>query len=210
MKIKATEMAKAVKVAIDQNRESGSLLSEGDIDTLSLDEIITSKLADAVRIVETEASSELIDSGETLNEKVHIDNMTGKGYLVLPSDFMRLLAFRMSDWDCTIYSTISESDPEYKKQSSKWKGIYGSPAKPVVAIVKRKEGTVLEFYSCEDTSASVSQGLYLPIPKIDNNGEIEVSEKCYSASVYQAASLVLASLGDKLSTTMLEISRSLL
>ena len=70
--------------------------------------------------------------------------------MILPSDFMRLVAFRMSDWKRTIFDPIKETDPEYGKQSSKWKGICGSPEKPVVAIVHRSEGKVLEFFSCKD------------------------------------------------------------
>lgn len=213
MIVKAIDMAKAVRVAIDQNKISDTLLLEEDTDTLSLDEIIYAKLADAVRIVETEAPHHLLESGhdfvEDKSTDFHIGD-DGKGFIVLPKDFMRLVAFRMNDWKRTIFEPIYEDDPIYKLQSSKWRGIYGSPEKPVVAIVQRSEGTVLEFYSCEDPEARVTQSSYIPIPKIDYDGGIDVSEKCYRAAVYRAASLSLASIGDPLSNTMLEISKSLL
>lgn len=203
-------MAKAVRVAIDQNKGSRPLILEEDPDTLSLDEIIYAKLADAVRLVETEAPVTMLEAGHDLGDDVHIDERSGKGFMVLPNDFMRLISFRMNDWSRTIFNPISESDPEYKVQSSKWKGIYGSPEKPIVAIVQRSEGTVLEFYSVNDPNAVVAQGSYIPVPKIDRDGGIDVSEKCYRAAVYRAASLALASIGDQLSNTMLEISKSLL
>ena len=69
---------------------------------------------------------------------------------------------------------------------------------------------MLEFFSCKDDTATVDQAVYVPLPKIDIDGGIDVSEKCYRAAVYRAAALALASIGDQLSTTMVELSKSLL
>lgn len=209
MVVQATEMAKAVRVAIDMNKGDEPLFVEGDTDTLTLDEIIMAKLADAVRLVETEAPATMLESGHDFGDNIFIGE-DGKGFVILPGDFMRLVAFRMSDWKRTVFEAISENDPQYALQSSKWKGICGNPEKPVCAIVRRSEGKVLEFYSCADNTATVTQATYVPIPKIDMDGGIDVAENCYRAAVYRAASLALASVGDQLSTTMLEISQSLL
>lgn len=213
MIVQATEMAMAVRVAIDMNRRDASLLDEGDAETLSLDDIIMAKLADAVRMVETEAPAFMLEGGHDFadcdGDNVFM-NADGSGFVVLPDDFMRLVSFRMSDWRRTLFDAISETDPRYSLQSSKWKGIRGNPEKPVCAIVRRSEGKVLEFYSCNDAGATVEQACYIPVPKIDIDGGIDVAADCYRASVYRAASLALASVGDQLSTTMLEISKGLL
>lgn len=221
MTVQAEEMARAVKVAIDMNRGDEPLIMEGDTDTLTLDEIIYAKLADAVRMVEMEAPLTMLESGHDLMgcaEACPLDKNSGrgifwgedgKGFIILPEDFMRLISFRMSDWQRTIYEAITESDPQYALQSSRFKGICGNPEKPVVAVVRRSEGKVLEFYSCNSENATVAQATYLPYPRIDRDGGIDVAEECYRAAVYRAASLALASVGDQLSTTMLEISKSL-
>ncbi len=209
MTVQAEEMAKAVRVAIDMNKGDEPLFVEGDTDTLSLDEIIMAKLADAVRLVEMEAPATMLESGHDFGDNIFIGE-DGKGFVILPEDFMRLISFRMSDWKRTVFEAISENDSQYALQSSKWKGICGNPEKPVCAIVRRSEGKVLEFYSCNDNTAFVTQATYVPIPKIDIDGGIDVAEDCYRAAVYRAASLALASVGDQLSTTMLEISKSLL
>lgn len=209
MVVQATEMAKAVRVAIDMNKGDEPLFVEGDTDTLTLDEIIMAKLTDAVRMVETEAPATMLESGHDFGDNIFIGE-DGKGFVILPGDFMRLIAFRMSDWKRTVFEAISDNDPLYPLQSSKWKGICGNPEKPVCAIVRRSEGKVLEFYSCTDNTATVAQATYVPIPKIDMDGGIDVAEDCYRAAIYRAASLALASVGDQLSTTMLEISKSLL
>lgn len=203
-------MARAVKVAIDMNRGDEPLIMEGDTDTLTLDEIIYAKLADAVRMVEMEAPLTMLESGHDFGEHDTYIGEDGKGFIILPNDFIRLISFRMSDWTRTIYEAITESDPQYALQSSRFKGICGNPEKPVVAVVRRSEGKVLEFYSCRDNAATVAQATYLPIPKIDRDGGIDVAEDCYRAAVYRAASLALASVGDQLSTSMLEISKSYL
>lgn len=203
------DMVRDVKVAIDMNSHSESLLKEEDLDTLSLDEIIMAKLCDAVRLVESEASPELLENGHDFGED-YILYEDGSGMIKLPEDFMRLVAFRMSDWRRTVFEAISDRDPQYQLQSSKWKGIKGNPEKPVVAIVRRSEGKVLEFYSSKDPEAVIAQATYIPYPRIDRDGGIDIAEECYKASVYRAAALAMASVGDQLSNTMLEISKSLL
>ena len=210
MTVQAEEMARAVRVAIDMNKGDEPLIMEGDTDTLTFDEIIYAKLADAVRLVETEAPLFMLESGHDFGECDTYIGEDGKGFIILPNDFMRLISFRMSDWRRTVHEAISESDPQYALQSSRFKGICGNPEKPVVAIVRRSEGKVLEFYSCNSNNATVAQATYLPIPRIDRDGGIDVAEDCYRAAVYRAASLALASVGDQLSTTMLEISKSFL
>lgn len=226
-------ISRAVRVAIDMNMSNEQLLITDDNDTLTLDEIIIAKLTDAVRIVEMEAPATMLESGHDFGG-VTVDDATeqttsstedstdnkgdnvfwttdGKGFIILPDDFMRLVAFRMSDWKRTVFEAISDNDPQYALQSSKWKGICGNPEKPVCAIVRRSEGKVLEFYSCSDDTATVVQATYVPIPKIDIDGGIDIPEECYQAVVYRAASLALASIGEtQLSATMLEISKSLL
>ena len=44
-----------VRIAIDENKTSDQLISDEDIDTLSLNDIIRSKIVEAVRRVESSA-----------------------------------------------------------------------------------------------------------------------------------------------------------
>lgn len=215
MRVSAEEMIKDVRVAIDMNHGDDALLGEVDTDTLELDSIIRSKLCEAIRMVELEAPPLMLENGHDIvtdggaEVKFRADG-SGKGYIVLPRNFLRLVAFRMSDWARTVTDPISERDDAYALQSSKWRGVCGCPEKPVCAIVTRREGKVLEFYSCDNTSATVEDATYVVRPEIDKDDRIDLPEECYRAAVYRAASLTLASVGDELSATMLEISRSML
>lgn len=209
MIVQAEEMSKDVRVVVDMNRNSAPLLDEEDIDTVSFDEIIRARLCDAVRMVEMEAPLNMLEQGHLFGESVTwLED--GKGWTLLPSDFMRLVAFKMSDWRYPVSEAITQDDPKYSRQWSRWKGVCGNPERPVVALVNRAEGRVLEFFSCRDDTATVDQAVYVPIPQIDEDGGIDVSEKCYQAAVYRAAALALASVGDQLSTTMIELSKSML
>ena len=209
MIVQAEKMARDVRIAVDMNRESTPLLLDGDTETTSFDDIIYAKLTDAVRMVEMEAPLNLLEQGHQFGDNV-VWGEDGKGWILLPDDFMRLVVFKMSDWQHSVSEAITQDDPKYSRQWSRWKGICGNPEKPVVAIVNRAEGNVLEFFSCHDDTATVEQAVYVPLPRIDLDGGIDVSEKCYKAAVYRAAALALASIGDQLSTTMVELSKSLL
>lgn len=57
------EIAKDVRIAIDQNMQSETLVDFGDVDTLSLNDIIKSKIVDAVKRIHSTAPSYLLDGG---------------------------------------------------------------------------------------------------------------------------------------------------
>lgn len=205
-----SEIARDVRIAIDENMTSEQLVSIEDMETLSLEEIIRSKIEEAARRVETVAPVHLLEEGHDFSDAVYWDKLES-GWVLLPDDFMRLIAFRMSDWERTVYAAISADDPLYAKQSSRYKGIRGNTQKPVCAIVNRAEGKALEFYSCKSEDAYVRRALYLPYPRIDEDGGIDICERCYRAVVYAAASLVLLTLGEaEKSSALSEISKSIL
>ena len=204
------EIAKDVRIAIDQNMQSETLVDFGDVDTLSLNDIIKSKIVDAVKRIHSTAPSYLLDGGHNFGDAIYWKELES-GWCLLPEDFMRLVVFQMDDWERPVYHAISEDDEEYQKQSSRFKGVRGTPQKPVCAIAIRPEGRVLEFYSCKSTDAMVSRAVYLPYTKIDKDNGIQICERCYQAVVYTIASLVLITYGSAdQSKALLELAKSTL
>lgn len=188
-------IARDVRIALDENMTSDALAEIGDVDTLSLDEIIRSKICEAVKRVHSEAPSHLLDGGHNFGDAVYwMDKECG--WVLLPEDFMRFVVFEMDDWERPVYFPISTDDPEYALQSSRFKGIRGTSQRPVCVVSIRPEGRVLEFYSCKSRDALVSRAVYLPYPKVDCSGGIEICRRCYDAVVYTTASLVLTTFGD--------------
>lgn len=199
-----------VRIAIDENKTSGRLIADEDIDTLSLDDIVLSKIVEAVRKVVTKAPVHLLDGGQPFGDAVFWRSK-GSGWTLLPEDFMRLVIFKMSDWERPVYEPITAADPQYQLQFSRYKGLRGNPQKPVVAIVSRAEGRALELFSCKDTTATVEQAVYIPFPRVDCCGGIEIPERCYMSVIYEVASLVLATIGQgDLSSMMSDLSKQLL
>lgn len=204
------DIAKDVRIAIDQNMVSDSLAAIGDVDTLSIDEIIKSKICEAVKRIHSEAPAHLLDSGHNFGEEVYWQG-DNSGWVLLPEDFMRFVVFQMDDWDRAVFNPINTDDPEYALQSSRFKGIRGTAQRPVCAISLRPEGRVLEFYSCKSEEATVSRAVYLPYPKIDKYGAIDICERCYDAVVYTIAALVLTTFGDaEKSAALNELAKSVL
>lgn len=194
MVYKIETVSQDVRIAIDENKTSEQLLGDEDIDTLSLNEIVRSKIEEAVRRVETTAPTFLLEEGHTFGDSVFWED-NNSGWTLLPDDFMRLIAFRMSDWERTCHNAISVDDPLYDLQSSRFKGVRGNVQKPVCAVVNRAEGKALEFYSCKSEEAYVKRATYLPYPKIGDEEGIDISERCYTAVVYTTAALVLTAYG---------------
>ncbi|MBL6467839.1 MAG: hypothetical protein JNG43_07065 [Prevotellamassilia sp.] len=183
-----------VRIAIDENKTGEQLISDEDVDTLSLNDIIRSKIVEAVRRVESSAPVRYLEEGHVFGDAIYWES-NGSGWTLLPDDFMRLVAFRMSDWERTCYMAISADAPLYDLQSSRYKGIRGNVQKPVCAIVNRAEGKALEFYSCNSEDAYVKRASYIPYPEIDEYDGIDISERCYTAVVYMTAALVLTAYG---------------
>lgn len=204
------DIVKDVRIAIDENASSAALIAEGDLDTLTLDDIIKSKIADSVKKVEMNAPVHLLDSGLNFGDSGVYWNANLSGWIILPDDFMRMLVFRMSDWERNVFYTIDASDELYALQSSPFKGIRGNPQRPVCAITLRAEGKVLEFFSCDSKEATVQQAVYLAVPKVEDGG-IHICEKCYSSVVYYIAALTEQTVGNTDAAKLfLELSNNLL
>jgi hypothetical protein len=192
------DIIEQAKVAIDENVSSAPLAALGDVDTLTLDQIIESKVADAARLVESEAAHHLLDNGKAFGASVIWESQPGygAGKINLPNDFLRLVTFRMSDWYRAVTEPITEDSPLYAMQSSRYAGVRGNPERPVVAIVHDASTQMLEFFSCQAGSGvQVAKARYIPLPKIED-GYIELCPKLVRAVVYRAASMTAAAVGN--------------
>lgn len=204
------DVMRDVRVCLDQNMTSEQLLQTDDIDTLALDDIVRSKILEAVVRVHTNAPTYILEQGHNFGDAVYWGDLES-GWVLLPDDFMRLIVFEMSDWEKAVFTAISTTDPEYELQRQRIKALRGTAQKPVCVITVRPEGKALEFYSCKTKDAYVKRAQYLPYPKIDKDEGIDICERCYTGVVYAAASLVLLTLGEsEKSSALSEISKTAL
>lgn len=184
-----------VRVSLDMNQNSDTLIGINDDATLTINELIRSKIVEAVKRVHIIAPAYLLDFGNHFAESITWNPDGRSGWMILPDDFMRLITFEMSDWDQPCFEAISTDDIKYKMVRSRFP-VMGTPQKPIVAISVSPNGKILEFYSCKDDTATVNKAVYLPYPEIDEFNGIKISQRCYDSTIYTIAALVLAALGE--------------
>lgn len=209
------DLIEGAKVCLDENVSSEALTGLDDIDTLKLDEIIRSKVEDAARLVEEGAAHWLLD-GDVLSGPITWEtgrtSMVG-GHIALDSTFLRLLTFKMSDWSRPVIEAITEESPLYELQASRYGGVRGNPEQPVVAITHGENGLQLEFYSCMNTSATISRAKYVKLPVIhtvNSRDMINICSRLVSAITYRIASMTADSVGESaLSQVLLAKSNEL-
>lgn len=209
-KVKAGRILRDVRVAIDMNCKSSPLTELGDTDALSVDDIIASKIVDGITAVERKAPLWMLDATKSVDDAtITWNSIRPWGSISLPEDFLRLVKFRMSDWDAEVTDPIDRNSPLYMQQKSKY--VCGNPERPVCAIVRDSTGHRLEFYSCNNNTATVSEALYRPIPTIDTEGGVYISTLCYRAVIYYIAGLALSTVSDtENAKTMFELSDTIL
>lgn len=192
-----SDIIKEVRIALDENEASVPLIAD-DSNTLSLDEIIGQKLLHAIRTVSESAPYTMLQDAPSLPVANLRMNDDGSGQLPLPDDFLRLVIFRMNDWSRAVTDPIDETDAEYTMQRSKYTGVRGNAQRPVCALVSKNTGQVLEFFSCDDKTASVDIAKYIKIPTIVelSTGEraVEICQRVYTPVIYYTAGLSAAAL----------------
>lgn len=203
-----TTLAQKARVVMDKNMTSTALSGLGDVDTLSVNDIIEEAIPRAARLILMIAPLYRIDTtknGITKAEDGTITSPTvtmtkqGDGYvgkMKIPTDFLRLVSIRMSDWKRS-GRAISEEDEEYAEQQSEFAGIRGNVSKPIAALVHGGDGLYLELYSSNSSEATLQQFTYVAMPTVSKEGKIDLPEKLVDAIVYLTASLALESLGAK-------------
>lgn len=92
-------------------------------------------------------------------------NSDGTGYIILPDRFLRLINFKLEEWEKPVVKPILETDPLYLAQ--KQVVSRGGPGNPVCALRKTTEGKILEYYSVR-TSHVVETALYVPTTLPEN------------------------------------------
>lgn len=189
-----SELVKEVKVLLDRNQESAGLLTPTDSDTLSQGELIQSKIVDAARIILKDAPASMLD-GKTfdgLNTAWAETNGAYVGTVYLPSDMIRLLNVKSSDWNRSA-EIITEEDDAYKIQCSRF-GVRGNPERPIAALIHNSGNRYLELFTSNSNTATVSL-TYVGIPFI-SEGNIDLPETLKDSIVYMAGYLTCISLGD--------------
>lgn len=189
-----SDLVKEVKVLLDRNQESASLLAPSDSDTLSQAELIESKIVDAARIILSDAPEDMVEGTSCAN----VVTWTGSGdyyvgKMVLPTEILRILSVKADDWNRPA-EIISESDDAYKYQNCKY-GVRGNPERPIAAIVHTDNGKSIELYTSKKQDATLAF-IYVRVPSVTTEQKISLPSVLKDSILYMAGYLTCISLGD--------------
>lgn len=206
MQVTESTIISDVRVAMDENTAI-TAFTDGDgtaldTDTLEMEEIIRSKIADGVNAVRKAAPLSMLDltrkaSGDDW-PVTWIDENKCIGEVELPDDYLRLVMFKMSDWAHAATTPIAADTALYHQQFSEWKGVRGNPSRPNIAIAADTATgkDVIQFFSCDSTEAT-AELTYIKrctgsTGSSGNIGSYEIEKPIYRAVVLKVASLVAA------------------
>lgn len=184
------------RVMLDHNAEERPLIRIDDPYTLTLDQLIASKIETAARQVLEEAPLHSLAPGKPLRVSLAWVERPGWGMAVLPlpDDFLRLLHVRLSDWRRPA-RIITDTHPDYRWQASPFAGVRGNPDRPVAVVTQRPTGLVAELYSSAGgPGVTIEQAQYIAVPLIANE-HIEWPQLLHYDIVSRIALLTCRSLG---------------
>ena len=123
-----------VKVKVDElmAQSEGVQFSLSDTDNSNVIDLYINSLLDetAKHIHQTAPLHAIVpNDGGAIDS---VENADGSGYVYLPSDYLRFVAFKMQGWSQDVTEPITINDPRYKLQ--KYLPTRGGAAKPVVAL----------------------------------------------------------------------------
>lgn len=157
-------------------------------DAEEMDDIIKSKIYDAMRFVFLNADIGLLDLTWEEGDATATDNIVK---VALSDDVLRICYAKLDGWVRSLSEPIIYTDKEYATLSNPI--TTGYPDNPKMAVNVGKEGRQLELYGA---SGSVHYTLgYMPEPK-EVGGAYEIPEKVYRGVVYYTAGLTLLTYKD--------------
>jgi hypothetical protein len=99
----------------------------------------------------------------------------GRGYIVLPSDYLRFISLKLTAWPLAVFHLLSIGGDEWKRQSTPWG--WGTPSKPAASVEKNGYGQDILYYWTapkinNEWQHGVEYCLYIPRPSISGTPSV--------------------------------------
>lgn len=192
-----------VRITLDENAPQSSYLYESS-DNIELDDIIRSKVVDAVRLALEDAPLSFLEPKEVTSPTIK-GNDDGSGKITLPEDFLRLAGLKLNGWNrgvSIVYNKGSEMDYIQRNKYTR-----GTATKPVCVFSHTDDGErCIEYFVAAKNDNGYDHTIvdyhYVAIPSIevDANGGgefISFPNLLHFAIVNYCAGLVLTSRGEQ-------------
>lgn len=206
MNLTITDAIKDVRIVLDDILKD----SDNDFET-DKDMEIEAALKRACRELLMEVPAEYLQptvirdvEGSTDPTPSQVKNTDGTGYVVLPGDYMRLVAFKLWSWAGVVRETIDPLSDEARQQVSRW--TRGTPQKPkAMADVDQNGNKILRYWTAGMYNSPTASALdsvynhkieylsYVAEPVVADAQAITVAlkENMRDKIIYRAAGLFL-------------------
>lgn len=203
--ISIDDIKKRVRLTLDEVLSNESENFEGEDDT-QLDNVISSKVVEALRFVHGNAESSLLESGEytdsfeSLTAVARGEKSFTPVRLYLGGAFLRLVKVECGEWSRSVTSHLSFDDVEYSMQKNYL--TIATPERPLVFLGRHldligedEQGYCVELYSVRNPQDAYYRVGYLNEPELSND-KLKVCDKLVDAFIYYLSGLVLLVLND--------------
>lgn len=211
------DIIKAVRLCFDEEQiDSADFRNASANDNTMMDNIIKSKIGDAVRWISLYCPAELLGGSDSSGATGIMADATmtptaisgtNGGTLTMPTDFIKLVRVRVAGWHRAIKVPVSEDSPEYLQFRDEF-GAKAVADRPMAALIE-KTTTQIEVWPT-GTSAEVT---YIADPTVSistsssASTNVALPPRAKSAFIYYLAFLTLAAYEDSRAKTMLEIAK---
>lgn len=175
-----------VRTLLNEVRGEGGVSLITD-DTLLLDTYITELLPEAVLFIQMNRGRGVVNGKNFADCNVSVTN-DGKGVIVLPEDYVRLVSLKLDTWKKPCSATAEVNSPTDCAQHNKYMqaGVYS----PVCVEVSTDEGVLLDVYPVDADTAPVVEYLIYETRYDGSKGLATRNEYLIQAVAYQCAGLV--------------------
>lgn len=190
MTFEIKEIVKKVLHLLDENEEILQEKIEFGIAGTNLAELIPDIVLEVAPQCILEADT------QNLNESIEADvevewEGPGRGRVLLPNDFLRLVSFRMSDWKRSLTRFMDYGSEAYQLRFFPAKGRAGIRKSPAAAICREGTHAWLEFIGSTDPGAYAERFSYIPRPEISQDGHIWLPQSLLPEIVRASANYLL-------------------
>ena len=212
------EIIKAVRWCYDEEQiDSADFRNASANDNTYMDNIIKSKIGDAVRWICLYCPAELLGGPDSVGTATGIMadatmtpvaiSGTNGGTLTMPADFIKLVRVRVTGWHRAIMSPVAEDSPEYLQFRDEF-GAKAVADRPMAAMIEKAAkqvevwptGTSAEVTYIADPSVSVASSA-------EASTNIALPPRSKTAFIYYLAFLTLSAYEDSRAARMLEIAK---
>lgn len=212
----AEEIVKRVRLAIDEQSQAGTDLTDITEDEASLTRIILDKISYALTFILENAPVDKLDSDSLrpltrpeMESRFTIQDLVGR--VILPENLLRIVEARLSSWP---YFPIPEHDATPTALMQQDEYARGSWDRPVSIFTHSGANRILEMYSAK-TANDTLEFSYIEKPDIDDISEedmesttVNVPVRLEAALVYQVAALTMVAFREDVAETLFNIARN--